>query len=97
MSVLKLLFAISAYWHIVSCTAGRNPNSAANRALWTEGFDISTNYYKEVPDTGITREYWFNVENTTAAPDGVEVPVQLVNGSFPGPTITANWGDTVGQ
>ncbi|OJJ38260.1 hypothetical protein ASPWEDRAFT_734450 [Aspergillus wentii DTO 134E9] len=60
-----------------------------------DGFDISTNYYDYVPDTGVTREYWFNIENTTAAPDGVEMPVQLINGSFPGPTIIADWGDTV--
>ncbi|KAJ5715508.1 extracellular dihydrogeodin oxidase/laccase [Penicillium malachiteum] len=70
-------------------------NSASNRACWTDGFDISTNYYEKVPDTGVVREYWFNVENTTAAPDGVEMPVQLINGSFPGPTIIADWGDTV--
>jgi hypothetical protein len=71
-------------------------NSASNRACWSDGFDISTNYYEKVPDTGVVREYWFNVENTTAAPDGVEMPVQLINGSFPGPTIIADWGDTVG-
>ncbi|KAJ0422380.1 extracellular dihydrogeodin oxidase/laccase [Aspergillus carlsbadensis] len=70
-------------------------NSPSNRACWGDGFDISTNYYQEVPDTGVVREYWFNIENTTASPDGVEMPVQLINGSFPGPTIVADWGDTV--
>jgi hypothetical protein len=25
------------------------------------------------------------------------MPVQLINGSFPGPTIIADWGDTVGK
>ncbi|KAI2996955.1 CAZyme family AA1 [Aspergillus niger] len=70
-------------------------NSPTNRACWRDGYNISTNYYEEVPDTGVTREYWFNVENTTAAPDGVELPVQLINGTFPGPTIIADWGDTV--
>ncbi|KAJ5701099.1 extracellular dihydrogeodin oxidase/laccase [Penicillium malachiteum] len=70
-------------------------NSASNRACWSDEFDISTNYYEKAPDTGVVREYWFNVENTTAAPDGVEMPVQLINGSFPGPTIIADWGDTV--
>jgi hypothetical protein len=68
-----------------------------DRLCWRNGFDISTNYYEEVPDTGIVREYWFSVENTTASPDGVEMPVQLINGSFPGPTIIADWGDTVGK
>lgn len=73
-----------------SCT-----NSATDRSCWSDGFDITTNYYDEVPDTGVVREYWFNIENTTASPDGVEMPVQLINGSFPGPTIIADWGDTV--
>jgi hypothetical protein len=71
-------------------------NSPNNRKCWSEGFDITTNYYENVPDTGVTREYWFNIENTTAAPDGVEIPVQLINGSLPGPTIIADWGDEVG-
>lgn len=105
MAVLRSLFAALACSRVISCTANASTsirssklqNSAADRTLWTEGFDISTNYYEKVPDTGVIREYWFNVENTTAAPDGVEVPVQLVNGSFPGPTIIADWGDTVGQ
>ncbi|KAK5100673.1 hypothetical protein LTR24_000819 [Lithohypha guttulata] len=29
------------------------------------------------------------------APDGVEREVLVVNDAFPGPTIEANWGDTV--
>ncbi|KKY20770.1 putative multicopper oxidase [Phaeomoniella chlamydospora] len=70
-------------------------NSASDRACWSDGYDLSTNYYQDAPDTGVVREYWFNIENTTAAPDGVELPVQLINGSFPGPTIIADWGDTV--
>jgi hypothetical protein len=74
----------------------RCTNSASDRSCWGD-YDISTNYYDEVPDTGVTREYWFNVQNGTAAPDGVEVIVLTVNGSIPGPTIIADWGDTVGE
>lgn len=69
-------------------------NSASDRLCWGD-FDISTNYYDFVPDTGVTREYWFNIENTTAAPDGIERIVLAVNGSIPGPTIIADWGDEV--
>ncbi|KAJ5825711.1 hypothetical protein N7474_002849 [Penicillium riverlandense] len=58
-------------------------------------FTIDTNYYDSIPDTNVVREYWFEIVNTTAAPDGVERPVLLVNGQFPGPAIEANWGDTV--
>lgn len=69
-------------------------NSASDRSCWGD-YDITTNYYDSVPDTGVTREYWFNVENTTAAPDGIERIVLAVNGSVPGPTIIADWGDEV--
>ena len=31
-------------------------NSANDRASWSDGFDLSTNYYEEAPDTGVTRE-----------------------------------------
>ncbi|KAI1135401.1 putative multicopper oxidase [Hypoxylon sp. FL0543] len=56
---------------------------------------LSTNWYDEIPDTGVTREYWFEIQNGTAAVDGVERIVLTVNGSVPGPTIIADWGDTV--
>ncbi|KAI9836049.1 MAG: hypothetical protein M1819_001660 [Sarea resinae] len=69
-------------------------NTASDRSQWCD-YDLSTNYYTDGPDTGNTVEYWFNLVNTTASPDGVERNVLLVNGSFPGPTIEANWGDTV--
>lgn len=71
-------------------------NSASDRACWGD-YDISTNYYDTVPDTGVTREYWFDIQNGTADPDGVDRIVLSVNGSIPGPTIIADWGDTVGK
>ena len=48
-----------------------------------------------MPTTGVTRSYNFDIARATIAPDGVERPVILVNGAFPGPTIEANWGDTI--
>ncbi|KAI0884968.1 putative multicopper oxidase [Annulohypoxylon maeteangense] len=56
---------------------------------------LTTNWYDEIPDTGVTREYWLQIQNGTAAVDGVERIVLTVNGSVPGPTITADWGDNV--
>ncbi|KAH8602219.1 putative extracellular dihydrogeodin oxidase/laccase [Bisporella sp. PMI_857] len=70
-------------------------NSAEDRSCWSDSFDLSTNYYDEVPDTGETVEVWLELVNTTAALDGVSRNVLTVNGTFPGPTIIANWGDTV--
>ena len=70
-------------------------NTADDRSSWCDGFDINTNYHDEAPDTGVTREYWLELVNTTLAPDGVERIVLTVNGTLPGPTIFADWGDTV--
>ncbi|KAI7502632.1 Laccase-3 [Hortaea werneckii] len=69
-------------------------NTPSNRTTWCD-YDISTNYYEVVPNTGATVEYWFELTNITASPDGYARQVLTVNGSIPGPTIQANWGDTV--
>ena len=38
-------------------------------------------------------KYWLIAENITLAPDGYERPVLAFNGTIPGPTIEADWGD----
>ncbi|KAF1963350.1 laccase-1 [Byssothecium circinans] len=65
-------------------------NTAANRSVWCD-YSIDTNYYEEVPNTGVTVEYWLEVQNVTL----IERMVLTVNGTVPGPKIEANWGDTV--
>ncbi|KAF7539222.1 hypothetical protein G7054_g2333 [Neopestalotiopsis clavispora] len=69
-------------------------NTADTRSEWCD-YSIDTDYTSTSPDTGVTREYWFELTETTASPDGVERYVQAINGSIPGPTIIADWGDTV--
>ncbi|UKZ78755.1 hypothetical protein TrVFT333_006500 [Trichoderma virens FT-333] len=69
-------------------------NTATTRDEWCD-YDISTDYYNEVPDTGVTREYWLELTDVTVAPDGVSRSAQAINGSIPGPTLFADWGDTV--
>ncbi|KAI1848598.1 hypothetical protein JX265_011548 [Neoarthrinium moseri] len=69
-------------------------NTADTRSEWCD-YSIDTDYTTTAPDTGVTREYWFELTETTASPDGVERYVQAINGSIPGPTIFADWGDTV--
>ena len=49
----------------------------------------------DAPFTGVIRSYNFTLARSTLAPDGVSKPVMLINGQFPGPTIEANWGDTI--
>ncbi|KAK4546388.1 hypothetical protein LTR36_002065 [Oleoguttula mirabilis] len=65
-------------------------NTASDRSVWCD-YSTSTNYYDDAPDTGVTVEYWFELTNTTAAPDGISRDILSVNGSVPGPTIEANW------
>ncbi|KAF2397485.1 hypothetical protein EJ06DRAFT_481637 [Trichodelitschia bisporula] len=69
-------------------------NTADDRSQWCD-FDISTDYYATVPDTNVTREYWFELVELNMAPDGFSRPVMTVNGSIPGPTVFADWGDEV--
>ncbi|KAL1301802.1 hypothetical protein AAFC00_005994 [Neodothiora populina] len=56
-----------------------------------------TNPYDDsnVPYTGMTRYYSWTITNTTLAPDGVEMPMIVVNNQYPGPLIEANWGDWI--
>lgn len=69
-------------------------NGPDTRACWGE-YDINTNYYDTVPNTGVTREFWLELVNTTASPDGYEMGVLTVNGTIPGPTLVVDWGDEV--
>ncbi|KAK5130265.1 hypothetical protein LTR08_002266 [Meristemomyces frigidus] len=55
----------------------------------------NTNYYTTTPNTGMTRHYDWTVSHGSCAPDGVELDCLLVNNQFPGPTISANWGDWI--
>ena len=54
-----------------------------------------TNPYTNAPTTGVVRSYDIVVSRGTISPDGVERSALLINGGFPGPTIEANWGDTI--
>ena len=65
-------------------------NSSLNRSCWGS-FDTSTNYYEEAPDTGVTRTFYLTIANATLSPDGVDKIVQVVNGTYPGPTIYPDW------
>ncbi|KAK6224209.1 hypothetical protein LQW54_000358 [Pestalotiopsis sp. IQ-011] len=69
-------------------------NTASTRDEWCD-YSIDTDYTTTVPDTGVTREYWFELTDVTVSPDGVSRSAMAVNGSIPGPTIIADWGDTV--
>ncbi|KAK4162393.1 putative laccase precursor [Cladorrhinum sp. PSN259] len=75
-------------------------NTATNRQCWTTSpaFNINTDWEASTPSTGVTRTYTFTiteVNNWVGGDGGTKVKAMLVNGQFPGPTITANWGDRI--
>ena len=88
-------------------------NTPQSRSCWATGFDIDTNYYEEWPDTGrivevclstsgsgvmlIIVKYSLNITETVLSPDGVPRSMITANGVFPGPTLEADWGDTLGS
>jgi len=47
------------------------------------------------PDTGKVVKYHLDITDEVMSPDGFEKPVMVVNGQFPGPTLVADWGDTL--
>ncbi|RMD44879.1 hypothetical protein DV735_g374, partial [Chaetothyriales sp. CBS 134920] len=62
---------------------------------WGNSTANGTNPYTPRSPAGVVRSYTFVISRSTIAPDGVERSVILVNDAFPGPTIEANWGDTI--
>ena len=52
----------------LALTAGSCENGPNSRQCWGD-YSIDTDYYEETPYTGVTREYWFVIENITMAPD----------------------------
>ncbi|CZT19399.1 related to laccase precursor [Ramularia collo-cygni] len=70
-------------------------NGPTSRGCWDSRFSIDTDFDEDWPSTGRVVSYDLTITNTTLAPDGFSRPVFAVNGQYPGPTIYANWGDTI--
>jgi FtsP/CotA-like multicopper oxidase with cupredoxin domain len=70
-------------------------NGPSTRNCWKNGFSVATNSDTKFPDTGVTRSYNFEVTKKTMSPDGVSREMMVFNGQYPGPQITADWGDTI--
>lgn len=62
-------------------------------------YNITSDYEYNFPK-GVTREYWLEIDyaNANLAPDGWprDEPMKVINGTYPGPLIEANWGDELG-
>ncbi|OAA65495.1 laccase [Niveomyces insectorum RCEF 264] len=73
-------------------------NTPSNRACWLPGFDINTDWEVNAPTTGVVRSYTFvltEVDNYIGGDGVAKNKAMLINGQFPGPTVEANWGDTI--
>lgn len=69
-------------------------NTPDNRQQWCD-HDVYTDYTTTIPNTGVVREFWFDLTKANLAPDGRSRWTLTINGSIPGPTIIVDWGDTV--
>ena len=54
-------------------------NTATTRSEWCD-YSIDVDPSDDVPDTGVTREYWLELTDVTVAPDGVSRSAMAVNG-----------------
>jgi FtsP/CotA-like multicopper oxidase with cupredoxin domain len=70
-------------------------NPLPNGFPWSTKTVYNTNPYLDPPNTGVIRTYDFTLKREQKAPDGYLRDVIVINGQFPGPTIEANWGDTI--
>lgn len=70
-------------------------NGPFTRSCWEGGFSVDTDMDVKWPNTGKIVTYNFEITNTTLAPDGFSREMLVINGQYPGPAITANWGDTL--
>ncbi|KAF2874552.1 putative multicopper oxidase, type 1 [Massariosphaeria phaeospora] len=71
-------------------------NGPLTRQCWSNGFNAATDFDAKWPTTGRTVSYNLEITNGKCNPDGNgEKPCQLFNNQYPGPVISANWGDTI--
>ncbi|KAF2660090.1 multicopper oxidase [Lophiostoma macrostomum CBS 122681] len=70
-------------------------NGPTSRDCWDGDFTVSTDQDISWPDTGKTVSYNLEIAPGKYSPDGVEKDMILINGQYPGPTIVADWGDTI--
>lgn len=64
-------------------------NNTTNRQCWNDGHSICEDFDLSNPITRKTVTYNLDITNTTRNPDGHgEIECLLVNGQYPGPTLT---------
>ncbi|TGO62391.1 hypothetical protein BCON_0020g00640 [Botryotinia convoluta] len=65
-------------------------NAALSRNCWNGNYSIDTDSEEAWPNTGVVVAYTLTITNQTMSPDGTPRWMLVVNGTYPGPTITAS-------
>ncbi|KAH8679113.1 ascomycete fungal laccase from thielavia arenaria [Tricladium varicosporioides] len=69
-------------------------NTPSNRACWTSSTNIYTDYETTTPNTGVTKSFTLTIteaDNFVGGDGHIKTKAMLING----PTLTADWGDTI--
>ena len=48
-------------------------NTPTTRSKWCN-YSVDTDYTTQIPDTGVTREYWLEITDVVVSPDGFTRP-----------------------
>ncbi|KAG7102735.1 Laccase-2 like protein [Verticillium longisporum] len=94
MAVYSTNTALAAPSATMGMRAVCDGNTPSTRSEWCD-HSIDIDWWTEAVDIGVTREYWLELTDVNVAPDGVSRTAMAVIGLIPGPTIFADWGDTV--
>ncbi|KAF4635791.1 hypothetical protein G7Y89_g2311 [Cudoniella acicularis] len=72
-------------------------DNSADRTKWCYGLDVHTDgeVTAPIPTASATKTFNIEVSEQTLSPIGVNKPMLVINGTYPGPTIIADWGDTL--
>ena len=70
-------------------------SGSPGQLLWKNQIVKDSDASRQMPNTGVTRHYDFQVSRKSLAPDGYTKNLLVANGQFPGPLIEANWGDFI--
>ncbi|KAI7832414.1 Cupredoxin [Gamsiella multidivaricata] len=94
LAAVVLALAIGLVYGLRSRNHNNN-NTSDFAETWNSPseFVLSKNF--SITHTPTTRTYDWTISQQTIAPDGLERPMLLVNGMFPGPLIEANTGDRI--
>ncbi|KAF9941682.1 hypothetical protein BGZ75_002844 [Mortierella antarctica] len=84
---------------VLGLVYGLRGRKSAGAHVFTEGWNSPSEFVLDknftITKATTTRYYEWTVSQQTIAPDGLERPMLLVNGMFPGPLVEANTGDRI--